>query len=73
MNNKLKANGDKFHLFLSPHEDQMITAENHVIKSSGVEELLGLTIDSNLNFKEHTLSLCKKANLHALSLAFLNI
>ena len=49
----------------------MITVENYVIKSSGVEELLGVTIDSNLNFKEHILSLCKKANckLHALSRA----
>ena len=47
----------------------MITVENCVIKSSGIEELLGVTIDSNLNFKEHILSLCKKANrkLHALS------
>ena len=47
----------------------MITVENHVIKSSGVEKLLGVTIDSSLNFKEHILSLCKKTNrkLHALS------
>ena len=47
----------------------MITVENYVIRSSGVEEVLGVTIDSNLNFKEHILSLCKKANrkLHALS------
>ena len=69
MNNNLKANAGKFHLFLSPYEDQMITVKNCVIKSSGVEELLGVTIDSNLNFKEHILSLCKKANrkLHALS------
>ena len=69
MNNNLKTNAGKFHLFLSPYEDQRITVENYVIKSSGVEELLGVTIDSNLNFKEHILSLCKKANckLHALS------
>ena len=69
MNNNLKANAGKFHLFLSPYEDQIITVENYVIKSSGVEELLGVTIDSKLNFKEHILSLCKKANrkLHALS------
>ena len=40
MNNNLKANAGKFHLFLSPHEGEMITVENHVIKSSGVEELL---------------------------------
>ena len=69
MNNNLKANAGKFHLFFSPHEDQVITVENHAIKSSGVEKLLGVTIDSNLNFKEHILSLCKKENrkLHALS------
>ena len=54
---------------LSPYENQMITVENCVIKLSGVEELLGVAIDSNLNFKVHILSLCKKANrkLHALS------
>ena len=70
MNNNLKANAGKFHLFLIPNEDQMITVKNDVIKSSGVTELLRVTIDSNLNFKEHILPLCKKANrkLHALSL-----
>ena len=69
MNNNLKSNAGKFHLFLSPSDDQTITVENYIIKSSGVEKLLGVTIDSNLNFKEHILSLCKKANrkLHALS------
>ena len=69
MNNNLKANAGEFHLFLSPEEDQRITVENYVIKSSGVEELLGVTIDGNLNFKEYILPLCKKANckLHALS------
>ena len=67
MNNNLRANAGKFHLFLSPYEDQTITIENCVIKSSDVEELLGVTIDCNLNFKEHILSLCKKAKLHALS------
>ena len=69
MKNNLKTNAGKFHLFLSPYEGQLRTVENHVIKSSGVEVLFGVTIDSNLNFKEHILSLCKKANrkLHALS------
>ena len=51
MNNNLKANAGKFHLFLSPYEDETITVENYVIKSIGVEELLGVTIDSSLNFK----------------------
>ena len=55
MNNNLKANAGRFHLFLSPYENQMITVENYVIKLKGVEELLGVAIDSNLNFKEHIL------------------
>ena len=69
MNNDLKANAEKFHLFLSPYEDQTITVENYVIRSNGVEELLGVQLDSNLNFKKHILPLCKKTNrkLHALS------
>ena len=69
MNNNVKANAEKFHLFLSPYEDQKISVENYVIKSRVVEELLGLTIDTNLNFKEYILSFCKKANrkLRALS------
>ena len=74
MNNSLKANAGKLHFFLSPYEDQTITVENYVIKSSVVEELLGLTIDSNLNFKEH---LCLYASRQIanfmLYLAFLNI
>ena len=51
---------------------QLKAVENYVIKSSVVEELLGVTIDSNLNSNEHTLSLCKKTNrkFHALILRF---
>ena len=66
MNNNLIANAGKFHLFLSPYEDQRITVDDYVINPSGVEELLGVTIDRNL---EHILSSCKKTTckLHALS------
>ena len=67
MNNNLKVNAGKFHLFLSPYEDQATTVENYVIKSGGVEELLGATIDSNLNFKEHILPFCKANHKHVLS------
>ena len=42
MNNSLKVNAGKFHLFLSPNEDETITIGNYVIKSNGVEELLGV-------------------------------
>ena len=51
LNNNLKAKSGKFHLFLSLYEEQMITVKNYVIKSSGAEELLGVRIDRNLNFK----------------------
>ena len=47
MKNNLKANAGKFHLFLSPYENQTITIENYVIKPSSVEKRLGVTIDSN--------------------------
>ena len=68
LNNNLKTTAGKLHLFLSPYEDEMITVENYVIKSSDVEELLEITIHSNLNFSEHILFLCEKANckLHVL-------
>ena len=74
MNNNLKANAGKFHLFLSPYEDQRIPFENYVIKSSDAEELLGVTIDSNLSFKEHALLYARRqiANF-TLYLAFRNI
>ena len=68
MNNNLKANAGKFHLFLSPYEDQTITVKSYVIKSSGVEELLGVTIDSKL-FKKTRRQIVN----FMLYLAFLNI
>ena len=44
--------------FHGPYEDRMITIWNYVIKSSGIEELLVVTIYSNLNFTEHILPFC---------------
>ena len=57
-------------IFFSAHmRTKYQIVENYTIKWSGVEQLLWVTIDSNLNCKEHILFLCKKANrkLHALS------
>lgn len=51
MKYNLKANAGKFRLLLSLYEDQTITVENYIIKSRGVEELLRVAIDSNLNLK----------------------
>ena len=61
-------------LFLSSCVDHPIRVENYVIKSNGVEENLGVTMKSDLNFKEHILNLCKKTNRKLyFFLAFLSI
>ena len=69
LHNYLKANANKFHLFLSPFVDKAINNENFTIRSSYAKVLLGVTIDSNLSFSEHATHLCATANLklHALS------
>ena len=43
--------------------------DEELIESSRSVELLGLTIDNNLTFKDHVTYLCKKGNqkLHALA------
>ena len=68
LHNHLKANANKFHLFLSPFVDKGINIENQTIKCSYAEVLLGVTIDSNLSFTEHVTYLCAIVNrkLHAL-------
>ena len=69
LHNCLKANAKKIHLFLSSFVDKATNIENFTVKSSNVEVLLGVTIDSNLSFSEHVTYLCATANpkLHALS------
>ena len=37
MSNNLKANAAIFHFFVNPYENQTITVENYVIKSSDVK------------------------------------
>ena len=64
----MKANPGKYHRLLSGNDSSKITIENETI-SSKCEKLLGIKIDSNLNFKENIESLCKKASqkINALS------
>ena len=70
-NNYLKMNEDKCHLLITNQEDGCISAsirkENMVNSKS--EKMLGITIDSKLNFNEHISMLCKQVNLklHALA------
>ena len=60
--NSMKADPDKYHHLLSGNDSSNITVGNETISSSKSKKLLGIKIDSHLNFKEHIESLCKKAS-----------
>ena len=53
----MKANPGKYHLFLSGNNSSKITNGHETVSSSKCEKLLGIKIDSHLNFKEHIESL----------------
>ena len=61
-NNSMKANPGKYHLLLSSNDSRKITIGNKKISSHKFKKLLGIKIDNNLNYKEHIISLCKKAS-----------
>ena len=67
--NEMKPNDDKCHLIVCNQEQLSVTVGNESISSSDSVELLGITIDKNLNFTEHVSNLCKRGNqkLHALA------
>ena len=67
--NEMKSNDDKCHLFVANKDNLTINLSCETIKSSDSVKLLGITIDKQLNFKEHVTKLCKKGNqkLHALA------
>ena len=59
----MKLNEDKCHLLVAGHRHETLWAnigETRIWESKN-EQLLGLTIDRNLNFDDHVFSLCKKA------------
>ena len=65
----MKANPDKCHLLTSSSDEVSICVDNDNAKSSKCEKLLGMKIDSKLNFNMHVDEICKKAGqkLNALS------
>ena len=69
IDNSMKSNPGKYHLFLSANDSSKIRIGNKTISSSKCEKILVIKIDNNLNFKEHIESLCKKASkkINALS------
>ena len=61
-NNYMKVNTDKSHLLLSGNAKLTSNIDNNIIESENNQELLGITIDSNLTFETHITNLCKKAS-----------
>ena len=67
--NEMKANDDKCHLLVANQENVSVTLGNEIIEATDSVEILGVTIDKNLDLNEHVSNLCKKGNqkLHALA------
>ena len=61
-NNYMKVNTGKSHLLLSCNSRATATIDNSYIESKDEQELLGITIDSNLTFENHIRNICKKAS-----------
>ena len=60
--NQMKANKDKCHLVISNNEKVSMKIDNIELENTSSEKLLGITIDSKLNFKEHLEGIIKKAS-----------
>ena len=58
----MKGNIDKCHSLIRSNKTYEIQIEDHIIKKSDYQKLLGVKIDSKLSFHEHIGTLCKKAN-----------
>ena len=58
---KLNANKCHFLIFGEKNNDVSAHISQTVTTESVEEELLGITLDKNLNFKNHVKTLCKKA------------
>ena len=67
--NMMKANKDKCHLIVSSNEHVSMKLDNIEIENSNCERLLGIKIDSKLDFKKHLNGIIKKASrkINALS------
>ena len=68
-NNHLKANPGKSHLLLSSKSSIEMFIDDQKIQSSTSETLLGVTIDSELNFEEHLSSICNRVSKKLIALA----
>ena len=60
--NQMKANQDKGHLIVSKNENISMHTGPFEIKNTSCEKLLGIKVDSRLNFNEHLDGIIKKAS-----------
>ena len=67
--NEMKANPDKRHFLCSSNREVSLTIETQIIKSRKFEKLLGIKLDSKLNFNSHIHDICqnKEQKLNAIS------
>ena len=68
-NNLLVANSGKSNFLVSPYEKTSLKILGSTVESSPCEEPLGITIDSELTFHKHCISLLSKANQKLSALA----
>ena len=58
----MKANQGKCHLLLSTRSPEVVSIDGIQITFSTAETLLGITIDSELNFENHLSAICNKVS-----------
>ena len=58
----MKANPVKYHVILSSNTQRKFRFDNRSIASNLSEQLLGITLDSELNFEEHVNKICNLVN-----------
>ena len=59
--NQMKGNEEKCHFLTSTKEEVCVNIGTTQITNSKCENLLGIKIDSNINFEDHIGSICRKA------------
>ena len=58
----MKTNSGKCHLLLGTKSPEVVSIDGTQIKSSTAKTLLGITIDSELNFESHLPDICNKVS-----------
>ena len=60
--NQMKTNINKFHLLVNKKDKVTISIEDKKIKNSEYEKLLGIKVDTKLNFNKHLNDIISNAN-----------